>query len=316
MKILRIISAALVLLLLAACAAPVEPGYEDEQTTTTQATASGEANGIVWREIDLQDDEHAQLREWLEAYEQEWTPPNLRLNYTQRLVVRGGPFDFQQIWLLDDNTGEETLLIDAADVEGDADMVGVHAVLNERFFVYYIAVEGTCAVSSGLIFDLERMMHVPVETGIEGVWPSFQFMYNDVLYFIGDRRTGIGPGPGGQLEVFTLPLQALAGDTPVQLGESLVAGLPEADWGERQVGWQFFSPDRRYYVVGSCGCCNEGALALYFFDLYERAFVGRVNLDFQGALDFRDDRTLILHNEFWDQETDGIFTRVIEITLP
>ena len=74
MKTLRIISAVLVLLLLAACAGPAEPEHEETLPATTQAPplelASGEVNGIVWREIDLQDEANAEIFAWLDAQAQ------------------------------------------------------------------------------------------------------------------------------------------------------------------------------------------------------------------------------------------------------
>ena len=385
MKVLRLFAALLALLLLAACAAPVESAVPEEPAEPALELDYGEVNGITWREVYLADEEYAELYAWLNRpwgmQENEVGGREMRIRDTHLLIERdaqiwmideteshevllvdaatinpaynfahvvdvlaGRLFLFRAgvygndeygyqgffrlhkqhrisdtqlliergatIWLLDEVSGEEALLLDvnaglciyyphsSTHYDYSYDFAHVGTVLNERFFTYTFGLSGTCMISHTMFFDINRMTNIKIEHP-EQERLTFWFVGEGTLYFLGDSR---------KTQVFAVPIETLGDELPIKVGESLLVDVPEANLGA-SVRSRTFSSDARYLVVS-----GHNSSALRVFDLQKRVFVGEIELEHTDiSVRFWDERTLVA--TIW-AERDNPNRPAILITLP
>jgi len=273
------LAAALALLpALFACGAPAAPAETASSATTLETTA---ATPITTTEA--------------QAGERE-----TKLSSTKTLIERDrrGVTD---IYLRDETTGKETLLIEGNDDDGENwynPYVG--RVIDERFFWY-----GETFYewqTPGGVYDTQRMLKLPVEFPDE--WAIYMGEHDGVRYYA-DWMYG---EECGQLHVYPLTLNNLDTANSLMAGENLLKDIPEADMGETYYYWQAASPDMRYFAV-----TEQSAVRI--FDLREKAFVRRepVN-DVAGSLriSFEDERTLHCYSAD-EHDTKQL---ILEITLP
>jgi len=298
---LRIALAAVLLLcLLPVCGRPVELGYDDiiinpaVQILLNEPTST---NGVSWRAVDLTYRDNAQLRAWIEENEGRWRgevpaepEPQSRallrafqawlaaqgdnafaipsqsvypLGDRQFIVARSDhpTFGISEIFLRDETTGEETLLLDS---NSGLWRPWVMEIIDERFFMY------TFSLGDVGVFDLQRMMKIPVDLS-----SLFLLHYHDgVHYFI--RR----PPDSKRLEAYTLTLGDFDLNTAatLQVSNDLLETIPQASTdGWDYWGWAELSPDGRYLAA------EEWTNAVHIFDLHTRQFVARVPAAFRTA---------------------------------
>ena len=335
MKILRILSAALALLLLAACAAPVEPGYSEDPTTQAETTspplelAFEEANGITWQEVDLHEEANADIRAWAEAHygASRVLAREHRLNDTMVLFGCAEHCEWNMFYVIrlrDEATGEVRTLIDPTNGDPSryhSSTAFVEHVINERYFIYRLALPETCGVGPQTLFDIERELSIPIAPEHD-VTPLFQLVYDDVMYFL-DRSNGMHGGPE-YTHLFAVPIAALDGVTTLEVGENLLAGFPQED--TRQTGGtrRLLSLDARYLVKWEC-CCSREQSNLRVFDLRQQSVTNLGDIhDPQRhgwVAAFRNARTMYIFGaeatwdgaELQDVHTDRF---ALKITLP
>ena len=268
----------------------------------------GEVNGIRWREIDLHGEEHAQVYAWLsEEYAGPFVPLPFehQLSRNQIVFLRGRdyPDEAVDLWSRNTITRRERLLVEG--LRWDAQVV---EVFSQRHFIYRPGFPSIYAV-----FDMQRMVSIPL-TAPPDTWFWFAGVFNGKLYFT--------DGAGG---VYTAVLDDLNHATRIELGENLLAGIPQAEFGEAEAGCRefFLSPNARYVAV------TYGP-AVQFFDLQESAYVGTVPVEHIRAcfvrpfrITFRDDQTAYVFAIGTDMTTmvGGVFPiyirpRAMEIILP
>ena len=336
MKVLRVISIVLALLLLAACAGPMDAiiGMFDE---TSVDIVLGEHERVSAREVNLHDVANAQLRDWIEENEAYWRGERpqpepqsraLRRAFDEWLVAQGASefsipsqrvqplgnnryivsrsdhptFGISEVFLRDESTGEETLLLDSSGDEYFS-RPWVMEIIDERFFMF------TYWRGNVGVFDLERMLEIPVEL------PELFLLhdYEGVHYFHRRMHDGMPPE---RLKVRTLTLADfdLTTATSLQVSEDLLADVPQASTeGQGFDFWGFaeLSPDGRYLAL------EEHTAAVHIFDIQAREFVARVPVEFRTpgmtisySGHWKDANTLICLNRHVNRSV------ALEITLP
>ena len=320
MKVLRVFAALCAVLLLAACAAPVEPAVPEEPAEPPVILAYGESGGIVWREIDLFAEEHAETLAWLQQLQQKQRerseafgatdyaqmgfpfPINQtrRLSDTQLLIERQA-----EVWLLDETTGAETKLLTMYCWLSGGPLsfayASVREILSERFFTV-TGGHRWGGHPGNEIFDVERMSFVELASPMS--MNRLQFIHDDTLYFLGLSTTQ---------NVYAVHVDALAGEMPIQ-GEALLS-VDFSDSGLSPGGVQF-SPNARHMLARETKwcCCRTNLHAMHVFDLQAREFVARVEMnrqDTSARVHFIDNHTALVERYTWHDEPIATI-----ITLP
>jgi len=148
------------------------------------------------------------------------------------------------IWLRDETTGKETLLVDAR----RGKTAYIQEVLSERYFVFGVAAPQTDDIWNGKIYDVERRMELPIAFP-DGSFATYWFANDGVLYYGCQDHDEYGEPVAGRIHLFSLTLGADwdAAET-LASSEDLLEGIPEAGTGKIHSLFEF-SPDGRYVVM-------------------------------------------------------------------
>ena len=234
------------------------------------------------------------------AAEEQTNERKTKLFDTKTLIERGR-HGVTDIYLRDENSGKETLLIEGNDDDGENWYNPyVEKVIDERFFWY--GGTGYEWQTPGGVYDTHRMMKLLVEFPNDD-WATYVGEHDGVRYYADE----IYAEECGQLHVYPLTLSNLDTTKSLMAGENLLKDIPEADMGETYYYWQAASPDMRYFAVAEQS-------AVRIFDLQKKAFVRRepVNDAAVFRISFQDERTLHCYSAD-EYDTKHI---ALEIILP
>jgi len=290
-----------------------------QEETTTEAPfvpSNGESNGVKWRTLDLYDEANAEVKAWLEGrYARSDKNSEYKLSDTKTLIEREqhehGPND---IWLRDNATGKETLLIQGDD--GSENELAwycpfVCEVLDERYFLYDAS--GYEWPRGCGIYDTQRLLAIPVQQPTNTEYVGIR---NNAIY-LSDFIYGTA---NGQMHIYAVPLENLDTVKSLASGENLLEGIPEADMGSTYYFNQTVSPDAQYLTV-----MEEKALRI--FNLRAHAYLCRVPIEISNHdygpyfhCHFRDEHTIYCYEVEWgvgDKSDEATIRRyALEIILP
>jgi len=349
MKILRVIAAGVAFLFLVSCAGLSNETPATTEITTTQAETTtqippleltyGEFNDIAWRELDLTNEANAELLAWLEGQLRSiemFDEPEFELSATKTLFERRREIPSEgyhigtlnDIWLRNEVTGKETVLIegswDGEDWWHTHQNPFVREIIDERFFLYgLIFLNGH---SVGGVFDIERMLQIPIEFPRYTRLGVFTEELDGTHYLF---NGGCGHDCGcGQAYVYTFTLENLATATSLQISENLLAGITES-YFESCIGQTLVSPDGRYFVVSDSMHTDALPMGVHIFDLHEQVFVAHLPIEHVGRREFetfvnqsfnvmfRDNNTVIVYHSQSGPDDVHIFEPLaLKITLP
>ncbi|MCL2531161.1 MAG: hypothetical protein FWE40_03265 [Oscillospiraceae bacterium] len=324
---MKLIAILLVLLVLAGCgsaATVVVNGDYDaetttevitttEETTTTMRTSPPNAAGVRVEAIDLHAAANARLRTEIESMTVGRTQEverRLTMSATHTVINRESEPNqrgdtINNIWLRNEITGEETMLMTGE--FGDEYHEHMHTspwaqqVIDERFF--WQARQAHVFFAFESVFDLQRMMAIPLERMMEG----FALERNGVHYFV-SRACGYYCC-GRQLHVHTVTLENLETVASIAVGKNLLADVPQAHLDDcfHQTA---IAPNGRYLAAASGD-------NIYIFDLQAQAFVARVPAENLLQIQFRGNNTLVVYRTDWGvNDTRIARSEALRITLP
>ncbi|MCL2494997.1 MAG: hypothetical protein FWE98_05000 [Oscillospiraceae bacterium] len=314
------------------------PTTEEIETTTEAETAeapttvfvpmSGEENGVKWRTLDLEDEENAEIKAWLDDWYLKWepypfsTPKPIQLSKTKTVYRKEDAYREGKLILRDETTGKETLLLEDT-YYGESDIakaiddetswkrpIPVDTIDERYIVVLWGGWSWQCGVS---VYDIKEMREVPVKNDTGYMGNYFRTIGNHIYL----NTPGDDGGYYGSLSLQRAVVTSEMGE--ILIAVELLNDYPNTDDIDVQwLGWCELSPDERHYITHMDG----GALIC---DMKETKPAWRIPFpEGQGFSEtvFRDTNTVyfISGDQYFDNDSNVISVQikryVFEITLP
>ena len=275
-------------------------------TTTTEAPTAPPTTApgfeLHQRVLDLDDKANAELKSRLEEFGAENRKSEYPMGNGKTVV---GNYD--GLFLRDDKTGKETLLLEAKwddPSEEHNESPYVERQLDDRYFIYII--QGWEWHAGAGIYDTKRMKAIPIKVPAGAESPEYGYhrpTSGNVLYVHDPFTTS----------VYRIDLSKLHKAEYLPLGENLLKDVPEARTEDLLDVYNSaeFSPDGQYCAVVLRYTLTNGVVAV--FDLHKKVFLFQMELPDAvkhcQRFAFDDSNTLYLY------DTYGTL-KVLEIKLP
>jgi len=297
----------LIFMLLASCGQAAAPETTTVKTTTEAPTTtepetptevpfvptSGESNGVKWRTLNLMDGANAELKAWLKdiSYYEEKTEH--KLSDTKTLVEHLDGEGESEIWLRDEVTKKEILLLD--DDVDEWESISVYAVLDERYFLYgRFRLEYTVGFG---IYDTEELRDIPIDNT---AYMYVVYLRDNYIYM---TEWGAGAEYGITPFLWAYDWTALKRGEPLN-AQDLLAGFAGPEAMEMDICRLF--EGERYYIV-----TEEDKLRVY--DLAQRKIIAMIPKPdlYAASLDERNGTVY-----YYQRDGSRISNYALEITLP
>ena len=249
------------------------------ETTTTEAPTTAEAAtalptiapGVALRQrvLDMDDKANAELKRRLEENSTKKRLTECPMGNGKTVVD-----DHAGLFLRDDKTGKETLLLEAKwddPYEEHNESPYVAHKLDDRYFLYII--QGWEWHAGAGIYDTKRMKAIPIEKPPEKIISMYSFYrptHSDMLYLTtSDYEVSA-------FAVYGIDLSKLDKAMALPIGENLLKDVSEAQSEELQSDCHYaaFSSDGRYCAVLNSYALTNGVAAV--FDLHKKAFIFQI----------------------------------------